>query len=252
MEMNKENTFLVAVEELKEVAKLQNYILTQDQIDEFANEMELDEGQLKLVYEYLKANKIGINEGVDLNEYLSKEDISYLDIYLEELETLESVTEGIKKAITLSAMANDNSAKGKLIELYLKEVVEIAKLYAGQGADLEDLIGEGNVALIMGVELLGCLERPEEVEGMLGKLIMDAMDIYIDEIGKEKEADQKVLDLVNKVAEASEELAQSIGRKVTVPELIREHDLKAEDILEAIRISGQNMEYIEEHKNGDA
>ena len=34
-----------------------------------------------------------------------------------------------------------------LIEIHLADVAEIAKLYAGQGVLLEDLVGEGNLAL---------------------------------------------------------------------------------------------------------
>ena len=53
--------------------------------------------------------------------------------------------------------------------------------HAGQGVFLEDLIGEGNVALTMGVTMLGSLEEPSEAEGMLAKMMMDAMEEYIEE-----------------------------------------------------------------------
>ena len=77
------------------------------------------------------------------------------------------MTKGQKEAITLSAMAGERDAQQSLISVYLPQVVEISKLYAGQGVFLEDLIGEGNVALAMGVTMLGCLENASEAEGML-------------------------------------------------------------------------------------
>ena len=80
--------------------------------------------------------------------------------------------------IILSAMAESEEAQARLLEIYLPDVAEIAKLYAGQGAYIEDLIGEGNVALTLVVGMLGCLETPEEADGFIGKFIMDAMEKY--------------------------------------------------------------------------
>ena len=47
----------------------------------------------------------------------------------------------------MSVMAGDRAARQQLTESFLREVADIARLYAGQGVPLEDLIGEGNVAL---------------------------------------------------------------------------------------------------------
>lgn len=87
---------------------------------------------------------------------------------------------------------------------------------------LEDLIGEGNVALAVGTTMLGCLEKPSEVQGMLGKLIMDAMETFIAENVENEKADQKVADKVNKVMDAAKELSELLRRKVTVEELAAE------------------------------
>ena len=54
----------------------------------------------------------------------------------------------------MGAMAGDNAAKTKVLEMMLSDIVDLAKLYAGQGVYVEDLIGEGNVALSLGVEML--------------------------------------------------------------------------------------------------
>ena len=62
--------------------------------------------------------------------------------------------EGEKEAVTISAMAGDRDAQKRLIEIYIPKVVEVAKLYAGQGVFVEDLIGEGNLAVTIGVTQL--------------------------------------------------------------------------------------------------
>lgn len=132
-----------------------------------------------------------------------------------------------------------------MINLFLPQVVDIAKLYSGQGVLLEDLIGEGNVALAAGVEMLGCLEAPEEVEGMLGKMIMDAMENYIAENSEAKKADMQVVDKVNRISDQAKELAESLQRKITVEELAAETGIDEEEIKEAIKFSGNKIEYFE-------
>ena len=123
--------------------------------------------------------------------------------------------------------------------------VEISKLYTGQGVFLEDLIGEGNVALSMGVTMLGCLEHAREAEGMLIKMIMDAMESIIDETLQETDKDKRVVERVNKVADKAKELAEELHRKVTVDELAEETGMSKKAIQDAMRMSGFAIEDIE-------
>lgn len=243
--MEKEILFAKTLEAVKQMAREQGNCVTKEQIEEAFAEMDLAEEQLELIVDYLQKHKIGIGEPMNPDDYLTEEEINYIDTYLEELQLLEEVSEGEREAITLSAMAGDIQAQKRLIEIYLPQVVEIAKLYSGQGVFMEDLIGEGNVAVAAGVSMLGCLEHAREAQGMLGKMIMDAMEDYISENMEESKADQKVLERVNKVADQAQELAEELQRKVTIEELAEETKLSKEAILEAIRISGGNIEYIE-------
>lgn len=243
--MDREILFAKTLEEVKKLAKEQGNCISQEQIKKAFAQMGLETEQLALVEDYLKKHRIGIGEPVNPEDYLTEEEINYLDAYLEELELLAEVSEGEKEAITLSAMAGDTQAQGKLIEIYLPQVVEIAKLYSGQGVYLEDLIGEGNVAVAAGVAMLGCLEHAEEAQGMLGKMIMDAMEEYIGDSLQESQTDKKAVDKVNEVSDQAKELAEALLRKVTVEELAAETELSEEAIREAIRMSGGHIEYIE-------
>ena len=123
--------------------------------------------------------------------------------------------------------------------------MDIAKLYSGQGVLLEDLIGEGNVALATGVEMLGCLEEPDEVDGMLGKMIMDAMEDYIAENTEAKKVDMQIADKVNHISDLAKELAESLQRKITVEELAEETGIDAEEIIDVVKLSGNKIEYFE-------
>ncbi|MBO7338813.1 MAG: hypothetical protein J6U66_01955, partial [Lachnospiraceae bacterium] len=144
-----------------------------------------------------------------------------------------------------SAMAGDADAQTRLTEIYLKEVPQIAKLYAGQGVYLEDLIGEGNVALAIGVSMLGSQESAQEALGLLGKMIMDAMESYIRENTDAKKLDAKVADKVNLVADKARELSEELRRNVTVQELAEESGLSENAIRDAIRMSGFKIEGID-------
>ena len=173
--MNQEQQFAKTLEEIKQLARQQGNCISEEQVKEAFAPLGFDDKQLEMVYDYLKNQKIGIGEPLPLEDYLSEEEINYLDSYLESLALLEELTEGEREAVTLSAMAGDMDAKQKLIEIYLPQVVDLSKLYAGQGALLEDLIGEGNVALTMAVEMLETASNAAEAQGMLGSMIMEAM-----------------------------------------------------------------------------
>lgn len=244
--MNQELEFAKTLEEIRKTAKEQNHVISKVQVEEAFEKLGMDKDSLAPIYDYLKQKKIGIDEAVDMDEYLTKADVDYLSMYLEELNLLPVASQGEREAFFLSAMAGERAAKARTIEILLPDVIDIAKLYSGQGVCIEDLIGEGNVALSMGVDLLGCLEKPSEVPGMLGKMMMDAMEELIDENEAEKKVDQKVVHKVNRVDKEAKELAESLQRKITVEELAQESGLSATEIRDAIRISGEKIEYFEQ------
>ncbi len=246
--MSKELLFAQTLEKVRAIAKEQGNCISEEQVKQEFEVLELNDEQLQLVFDYLVKHKVGINQPVNMDDYLTDEERNYLQDYLDELAALPQVSQGEKEAITLSAMAGDLDAQNRLTEIYLPDVVEIAKIYTGQGVLLEDLIGEGNVAVAVGCGMLGCLENAEEAQGMLVKMIMDAMEEYIAENVSSEKADQKVVDKVNKVMEAAKELAEDFRRKVTIAELAAETKMSEATIREAMKFTGNNIEYIEEEE----
>lgn len=238
----KELLFAQTLEQVRKTAKEQGNCISKEQVEEAFAALALSGEQMDMVYAYLHQRKIGIGEPVDPEEYLAPEEKDYLETYLSQLRELPTVSDGEREAITLSAMAGDADARSRLTELYLPEVAEIAKLYAGQGVYLEDLIGEGNVAAAMGVTMLGALEHASEAQGMLGKMIMDAMEEYIARNAEEVKKDQRILDKVNQVAKTANELYAELHRKVTVEEVMQESGLSRRAVEDAIRMSGDKIE----------
>ncbi len=230
---------------LKETARLQQNVVTREQLDEELGKWKLDERQLSLIENYLRENHIGIDEPIDEDDYITKEDKGFLDMFLEELKGLPVTSDGEKRAVTMSALAGDGDAKAKLVEIYLPDVVEISKLYAGQGVSVEDLIGEGNLALSSGVNMLECVAGIDEVEGFLIRMVMDAMEESIGDDNDSRQIYENVLERVNDVNDKARELYEALMRKVSAREVADELGVSEEDVLEAVRLSDNKIEFIE-------
>lgn len=242
---NKEKEFAEILKLVTRTARENKNTITKDQIDLAFSELDLDEKQLQMVYDYLKSHKIGVGEDASFDDDLSDEEKNYLDDYIESLGSLDKLTGGELEALQMSAIAGDKNAQQKLIENYLPLVVDVARMYSEQGVFIEDLIGEGNVALTKGVTMLDAVGEPSEVEGFLYKLMLDAMENIIQDNLSEDAGMQKVLTLVNEVADKARELSEDLRRKVTVEELMEETGWEEEKIRDAIKFSGDNIEDID-------
>lgn len=242
--MNQEMQFAKALEDIRGVAREQGNTVSRKQVEETFGAIGIQGTQLKPVYEYLHSKNIGIDQPVNIEQVLSPDDRDYLSRYIQSLTRLPALSEGQRRAFLMAAMAGEEEGKERILQFFLPRVVDIAKLYSGQGMLLEDLIGEGNVALALGVEMLGCAEEPEEAEGMLAKMIMDAMEEAIGNDLQARQADRELAEKVNHVWEQAKELAESLQRKVTVRELAEEAGFSEEAIREALRLSGNKIEHI--------
>ena len=245
---NKEKEFAEILKLVTRTARENRNVISKEQVELAFSELELDENQLNMVFDYLSKHNIGIDEAVDTTENLTEEETNYLNDYLESLEVLHKFSDGEKEAVSMAAIAGDKEAQAKLIENYLPLVVDVARMYSEQGVFLEDLIGEGNVALTKGVAMLDAVGEPSEVEGFLYKLMLDAMERIIEENLAEDTGMQKVLSLVNEVADKAKELSEDLRRKVTVEELMEETGWDEEKIRSAIKFSGDNIEDLDSGK----
>lgn len=243
--MKQEELFSSLLAQVIDQARENGNCVSQAEVNKIFEPLQLSEDQMQLVYDYLLKHKVGIDRPVNLDDYITDEEKNYLDNYLEELKDLPEYSRGEKEACAMRCMAGEEQAQAELIQCYLSDVVSLAKLYAGQGVALEDLIGEGNLALTMGVGMLGCLEKASEAEGMLGKMIMDAMEELIGEKTELDQEDRKVLDKINKVSTQVQKMYEELRRPVTVDELVQETKMSEKYIRDAIRLSGNQIENLE-------
>lgn len=243
--MNREEIFVKELSQLVRLGKTQGNQVTSEQIKEAFVESEVAEDKLSFINEYLENNKIKIDDSFDPDLFMDETDKSYLDIYMEELAELPSVNDSEKEALIIKAMEDDKDAQMKLAEIYLPKVVEIAKLYVGQSALLEDLICEGNVALIAATNMMSCVEDAKDADGYVANIVMDAMEVLISGENDVQYADEKVLERVNQVAKAAEELYKDLRRKVTPEELANETDFTVDEIIQACKWTGNQIDTIE-------
>lgn len=231
-------------------AREQGFCISREELAAAFPEIGQNETQMGFLLEYLKGQKISVGTKAEVDEYLSIADKNYLEEYEKELALIDELEREALAEVILSATTGDSEAMHVTLTQFLPQVVSLAKLYAGQGVLLEDLIGEGNLALAEGVMQLGCLDTDADIcveaEGFLGKLMMDAMEALINEELSEKDADEKVLKKVNRVADAANELSEDLRRKVSAEELCANTELTLEDVEEAIRMSANKIEALEE------
>lgn len=239
---NKEREFAEILKYVTRTARENRNVISMEQVREAFQELELDDKQMELVIDYLNKHNIGVDEAINTDENLTEEETNYLNDYLESLKGLNRLSDGEREAVCMSAIAGDKEAQSRLIEHYLPLVVDVARMYSEQGVYLEDLIGEGNVALANGVTMLEAVGEPKEVEPFLYNLMLRAMEQIIEDNLKEDTGMKKVLELVNEVADKASELAGDLRRKVTVEELMEETGWDEDRIRSAIKFSGDNIE----------
>lgn len=247
---NKEKEFADILKFVTRTARENKNTISKDQVEQAFSELNLDENQMDMVFDYLKNHKIGVDTKLEYSEDdLTEEETNYLNDYLEALKDLPTYSDGEKEAISMSAIAGDKIAQSKLIECYLPLVVDVARMYTEQGVYLEDLIGEGNFALTRGVTMLDVVGEPKEVESFLYKMMLDAMEAIIQDNLAEDAGGQKVVKLVQEVADKAKELAEDLRRKVTVSELMEETGWDEDKIRSAIRFSGDKIEDLDSGEN---
>lgn len=226
--MLEKGKFLEMLQDITEIAKTQGGSLSQEEIQEYFDGMELTKEQMDAIYLYLAENKITVKgflytpkkeEEEAASEPENDQDSIYLTMYLEELSFIETELPGEMEKLYLSLRGGEEAAQKRLTEIWLGRVVELARGYQNQGVFIEDLIQEGNIGLLSGISEL--LEHKETIdaEEYLKESIIKMMEDLIDENMGEDDLENTILGKSNLINEASKALAEDLGRVATIEEL---------------------------------
>ena len=241
--------FLKKLNGLVAVAKDQGDQITIDEVRAYFADAALTEEQLELVFDYLLAQKVVVKGYIKMTEAAeekvtyTEEEEAYLKEYLNDLEAFKEEKAGEKESLFAKLIGGDASAKNRLTELYLKEVVEIAKEMYHPEIFLGDIIQEGNVGLILGLDMLADVATAHET---IVNQVKQCIQMLIEEHAEVKSRDNKMVEKVTMLDESIKTLTEELGRKVTIDELAVYMGMTEEEIDDILRLMGEESEEGEE------
>lgn len=242
--------FMEMLKDIKELAVTQNNELSQEEIQNFFEDMTLKEEDYQHIYSYLSENRIKVKgflykpDGKEAGDWeedsfeaLNQTDSVYLKMYLKELKQLGRVTKEEEALLYDRAARREEEAKKDLVNAWLPKVVRMARRYKNQGVLLEDLIQEGNIGLLNAVERfyeLGELKNPEKY---LKQEIKQVMERALEESIGGDTLENTIIGRSNLIYEASKALAEDLGRTATIEELSGYTRLSEEEIEDILKLS---------------
>ena len=158
---------------------------------------------------------------------------------MEDLKAFPDVPVEARGELFEKAAQDDDAAKQKLMEIYLKDVVEVAKEMYSPDVFLGDLIQEGNLGLVFGVEMLTKAESAHET---IMEQIRQNMQLLLEEQKELQGRDKKMIEKVQMLDEAITTLTEELGRKITIDELAIHLGMEIEEIEDILKLTGDEPE----------
>lgn len=240
--------FLNKLNGLVAVAKNQGDQISIDEVKLYFSDTGLTEEQLELVFDYLLAQKVVVKGYLKMSKTeeaitYTEEEQAYLKEYLSDLQAFKDAKEGEKEALFQELLNGNESVKNRLTEIYLKEVVEIAKEMYHPEIFLGDMIQEGNVGLILGLDMLADVESAQET---IVNQVKQCIQMLIEEHAEVKSRDNKMVEKVTMLDDSIKALTEELGRKVSIDELAVYMGMTEEEIEDILRLMGEDSEDEEE------
>ena len=193
--------------------------LDDDYVDEFSDK-DLDEN--------VDLDAVDLLEGVGTDDPVR--------MYLKEIGTVPLLSADEEIELAKRKADGDEAAKERLIEANLRLVVSIAKRYTGRGMSFLDLVQEGNLGLIKGVE---------KFDHTKGYKLSTYATWWIRQSVTRALADQArtirvpvhMVETINKMSKMQRKLTLELGYEPSIPELAQALGISEEKVMEIMQIA---------------
>lgn len=173
-------------------------------------------------------------DAVDLLEGIGTEDP--VRMYLKEIGTVPLLTAEEEYSLAMRKANGDEVAKQRLIEANLRLVVSIAKRYTGRGMSFLDLVQEGNLGLIKGVEKFDP-EKGFKLSTYATWWIRQSVTRALADQARTIRVPVHMVETINKMSKMQRKLTLELGYEPSVKELAEHLDMTEEKVQEIMQIA---------------
>ena len=129
-------------------------------------------------------------------------------MYLDDLGDLITLTHPELEMKYQQLLQGDITTMQPITDHWLREVVAIAKGYEEHKVNLEDLIQEGNIGLITGLDFLLGVNKNIDCKEFLKESIQKSMEDYIDSLMDDSDWTKSVIAKATLIEEAKQAFAE--------------------------------------------
>lgn len=173
-------------------------------------------------------------DAVELLEGVGTEDP--VRMYLKEIGTVPLLTAEEELELARRKTEGDTVAKDKLINANLRLVVSIAKRYTGRGMTFLDLVQEGNLGLIKGVEKFD-YTKGYKLSTYATWWIRQSVTRALADHARTIRVPVHMVETINRMSKMQRKLTLELGYEPSTKELADALDMTEEKVLEIMQIA---------------
>ena len=261
--------FLDKLKRLVEVAKTKHNALDITEINDFFKGENLSPEKMEQIYSFLEEKNIDVvpviddaaladdsllldDDDVDMDDSFMKdsEDIELdavdllegigtedpVRMYLKEIGTVPLLTTEEELTLAKRKAEGDDYAKERLIEPNLRLVVSLAKRYTGRGMSFLDLVQEGNLGLIKGVEKFD-YTKGYKLSTYATWWIRQSVTRALADQARTIRVPVHMVETINKMSKMQRKLTLELGYEPSVTELADALEMSEDKVMEIMQIA---------------